>query len=62
MQIAAAIAILEDILPECGDDDIVMLWCQAQERLAGLERLLTPRGIRLVKGAAASRATTFKTA
>src|SRR6267378_7934061 len=30
--------------------------------LAGLERLLTPRGIRLVKGAAASRATTFKTA
>src|SRR6266702_411548 len=28
--IAAAIAILEDIVPE-GGDDILMLWCQAQE-------------------------------
>ncbi len=32
---AAAVA----LLPEDGDDDSVMLWCQAQERLAGLDRL-----------------------
>jgi hypothetical protein len=37
--IAAAIAILEDAVAEDGDDDSLMLWCQAHERLAGLERL-----------------------
>jgi len=37
--ITAAIAILGDVAAEGGDDDILMLWCQAQERLAGLERL-----------------------
>jgi len=37
--IATAIAILEDVVPEGGDDDSLTLWCQAQERLAGLERL-----------------------
>ena len=42
--IAAAIAILEDVaaegvMAEGGDDDSLLLWCQAQERLAGLERL-----------------------
>jgi tetratricopeptide (TPR) repeat protein len=36
--IAAATAILEDVVPEGGDDDSLMLWCQAQERRAGLER------------------------
>jgi tetratricopeptide (TPR) repeat protein len=36
--IEAAAAVLEAIAPGC-DDDMVMLWCQAQERLAGLERM-----------------------
>ena len=36
--IAAAIAILENPAAESGDEDI-LLWCQAHERLAGLERL-----------------------
>ena len=35
--IAAAIAILADVAAE--DDDSVTLWCQAQERMAGLERM-----------------------
>jgi tetratricopeptide (TPR) repeat protein len=38
-RIAAAIGILEDVTAEDGDDDSLMLWCQAQERQAGLERL-----------------------
>ena len=37
--IAAAIALLENMATEGGDDDCLVLWCQAQERLAGLERL-----------------------
>jgi len=41
---------------------VALLALATEVSLAGLERLLTPRGIRLVKGAAASRATTFKTA
>ncbi|HEY3979725.1 MAG TPA: tetratricopeptide repeat protein [Streptosporangiaceae bacterium] len=37
--IAAAIALLEDgAAPGGDDDDLARLWCQAQERLAGLER------------------------
>jgi tetratricopeptide (TPR) repeat protein len=36
--IAAAIVILDDAGPRDGDRDSLMLWCQAQERLAGLER------------------------
>lgn len=36
---AAAIAILENVAPDARDDDCLLLWCQAQERLAGLERL-----------------------
>jgi tetratricopeptide (TPR) repeat protein len=36
--IAAAIAILGRAGPRDGDIDSLMLWCQAQERLAGLER------------------------
>jgi tetratricopeptide (TPR) repeat protein len=36
--IAAAITILGDAGPQDGDEDSLMLWCQAQERLAGLER------------------------
>ena len=39
VRIAAAIGILEDVVAEDGDDDSLMLWCQAQERQAGLERL-----------------------
>jgi len=35
--IATAIAILQDVAGD--DDDSLLLWCQAQERLAGLERL-----------------------
>jgi hypothetical protein len=34
--VVAAIAILERAVL---DDELLMLWCQAQERLAGLERL-----------------------
>jgi osmoprotectant transport system permease protein len=41
---------------------VALLALATEVSLSGLERLLTPRGIRLVKGAAASRATTFKTA
>ncbi len=37
--IAAAIAILDDAVAEDADDDTLMVWSQAQERLAGLERL-----------------------
>lgn len=37
--IAAAIAILDGVVLQDGDDDSLMLWCQAQERLAGLERM-----------------------
>jgi tetratricopeptide (TPR) repeat protein len=37
--IAAAVALLSYAEPDVGDDDTLMLWCQAQERLAGLERL-----------------------
>jgi tetratricopeptide (TPR) repeat protein len=37
--IAPAIAILGDAIAEGADDDVLLLWCQAQERLAGLERL-----------------------
>ncbi len=37
--IAAAIGILQDVVAEDEDDDSLMLWCQAQERQAGLERL-----------------------
>lgn len=36
--IAAAIAILEDSAAEGGDDDTLLLWCQAQERPAGGRR------------------------
>ena len=36
--VVAAIAILEGAVP-VWDDDLLTLWCQAQERLAGLERL-----------------------
>ena len=36
--VAAAAALL-DVVAEGGDDDCLLLWCQAQERLAGLERL-----------------------
>ncbi len=37
--IAAALAILEDAGPEDGDDDSLMLWGQAHERQASLERM-----------------------
>jgi tetratricopeptide (TPR) repeat protein len=37
--IAAAVALLSGIGPDDEDDDTLTLWCQAQERLAGLERL-----------------------
>src|SRR5580693_8794942 len=36
---AAAIAILSVTVGEDADDDTVTLWCQAQERMAGLERM-----------------------
>ena len=36
--VVAAIAILEGAVPD-RDEDLLTLWCQAQERLAGLERL-----------------------
>jgi tetratricopeptide (TPR) repeat protein len=41
ISICAAIAMLADAGAEAGDtdDDTVTLWCQAQERMAGLERL-----------------------
>jgi osmoprotectant transport system permease protein len=41
---------------------VALLALTTEVSLAGVERLLTPRGIRLVKVAATSRATTFKTA
>jgi tetratricopeptide (TPR) repeat protein len=34
-----AIAILDGVTPQRWDDDVLLLWCQAQERLAGLERM-----------------------
>jgi len=37
--IAAAIAILDRVVPGGGDADLLLVWCQAQERRAGLERL-----------------------
>ena len=38
--ITTAVASLDDAAAEAGeDDDLVLLWCQAQERLAGLERV-----------------------
>ena len=37
--IIAATAILADSVTDDADDDNVTLWCQAQERMAGLERL-----------------------
>jgi tetratricopeptide (TPR) repeat protein len=37
--IATALAILADAVADDADHDSLMLWCQAQERLAGLERL-----------------------
>jgi tetratricopeptide (TPR) repeat protein len=36
--IGAAIAILDGGALDGGDDDLLLLWCQAQERLAGLQR------------------------
>ena len=36
---AAALAFLGDAVAEGGAEDCLLLWCQAQERLAGLERL-----------------------
>jgi osmoprotectant transport system permease protein len=41
---------------------VALLALATEVSLAGLERLLTPRGMRLVKVAAARRITTFKTA
>jgi hypothetical protein len=43
--IATALAILQDAMVDDAGHDTLMLWCQAQERLAGLERLgaTTPR-------------------
>ena len=41
---------------------VALLALATEVSLAGVERLLTPRGIRLVKVAAAGKATTFKTA
>jgi osmoprotectant transport system permease protein len=41
---------------------VALLALATEFSLAGLERLLTPRGIRLVKVSASRRATTFKTA
>jgi osmoprotectant transport system permease protein len=41
---------------------VALLALATEVSLAGLERLLTPRGIRLVKVSASRRATTFKTA
>ena len=37
--IAAALTILPDAVAADADQESLMLWCQAQERLAGLERL-----------------------
>lgn len=37
--ITAATSILTSSVPDDADDDCVALWCQAQERTAGLERL-----------------------
>jgi tetratricopeptide (TPR) repeat protein len=37
--IGAAVGILEDCAAEYADDDSLLLWCQAQERQAGLERM-----------------------
>lgn len=36
---AAALVLLEGAVAEGGAEDCLLLWCQAQERLAGLERL-----------------------
>jgi tetratricopeptide (TPR) repeat protein len=36
---ARAIAILDGVMPERWNDAVLLLWCQAQERLAGLERI-----------------------
>jgi tetratricopeptide (TPR) repeat protein len=36
---ATALAFLENVVAEGGTGDSLLLWCQAQERLAGLERL-----------------------
>src|SRR5271170_7021897 len=36
---AAAVVFLEDVMAAGGAEDCLLLWCQAQERLAGLERL-----------------------
>src|ERR1700683_2435295 len=36
---ATALAFLEDVVAEGGAGDSLLLWCQAQERMAGLERL-----------------------
>jgi hypothetical protein len=35
----AALALLEDVVAAGDAEDCLLLWCQAQERLAGLERL-----------------------
>ncbi len=51
---AAAAALLDRVMAEDEDDDCLMLWCQAQERLAGLERLA--RGLRRGRGPAGDRA------
>jgi tetratricopeptide (TPR) repeat protein len=37
--IAAAAAILDAVVTQSGGDDCLLLWCQAQERSAGLERV-----------------------
>src|ERR1022692_549495 len=52
--VAAAITLLDDVLAEGGDDYSLSLWCQAQERLADLERLAG--GIRCCGGPAWCRA------
>ena len=36
---AAAIVLLDEVVAGDDEEDCLMLWCQAQERLAGLERL-----------------------
>ena len=43
--ITAAVAILADAVAADTDDDTVTLWCQAQERMAGLERLAGDFGV-----------------
>jgi tetratricopeptide (TPR) repeat protein len=51
---AAALAIIEDATAEGGDEDCLLLWCQAQERLAGLERLAGEFGAAAARLAAAA--------